>query len=120
VNFIKRNKRFNFKEFNEEWNRKGNYSYAIQFKDKNRALETEMYLLGMGFEIRFVERSNMWEHHARKNFNLRICPRKKYFYRSAHIVSEPERYNNVYKGHYFDNFCFRFVIIEKKLNKKAV
>ena len=111
MDFIKQNIKPNFKEFNDEWARAGNYSYSVQFRDKAKAKNLETYFRGLGFKERASE--CYWDHKLRKNFNLKICPRQKYFYRITKVISVPSRYKNVYEGHYFDDFCFKFIITEK-------
>ncbi len=110
----KSNKKFSFKEFNQEWSDAGNFSYTINFKNKEMAFTIEEYLRGFGFVCNSYVPFVNWHHKLRKNFSLRVSPRRKSYSRSNKIgQSSKKKYRNVYTEDYFKYFCFKFVIIEK-------
>lgn len=111
---VKTGRILNFKEFNDDWAMAGNFAYSIQFRNKKRALEIESYLVGLGFFKKTNgEFSPNWNNKLRKNFTLKVYPKQKGFLRTSKVISQTNRYKRIYKGECFNNFCFKFVIIEK-------
>jgi len=113
MSFFKQHKKLNFKEFNEEWARAGNFAYTIQFRNKMNAFDMEGYLIGLGFQNDLSHEYIEWYHHLRKNFILRVVPKQKRFFRTKTKRSNPAKFKNVYTEDYFYNFNFKFVIFEK-------
>jgi hypothetical protein len=100
--------------FNIFFNERNKRSYLVQSFDKDKALTLESYLIGCGFKVKYSRNHAEWNHHARKNFNLRIVLSEKKYYRTSQIVKLPHPYENVFDIAFFDDFCFRFVLVEKK------
>jgi hypothetical protein len=112
----KYNKKFSFKEFNQEWADSGNYSYVINFKNKEMAFEIEGYLKGFKFKSNSYMPYVNWHHKLRKNFSLRINPKLNTYHRSNKARNNSNViYRNVYTQDYFKYFCFKFVIVEKTI-----
>ena len=118
MDYIKEGNRLSFKEFNDWWAKKGNYTYLICSKNKEQIENLENHLKGLGYKFEVSHRNSAyWHHHSRKNFNIRVIPFLKKFYRTRDSNNFKQKYSNVYKIDFFYGMSFKFVLIEKHIVK---
>jgi hypothetical protein len=119
MSFIKTGHKLNFKEFNDYWAKKGNFTYLVCSKNIEKTLSLEEYLIGLGFIFKATPygKTPFFSHHSRKNFNIRVAPFSKIFYRTKDTNNFAQKYYNVYDIDFFKNCCFKYVLIEKHIEK---
>jgi len=122
MSFTKQHK-VNFKELLNQWTLKSPLAnhYTIHFKDKQKALELEEYLLGLNFTGKPRSQSDDknifvdWNNTRRKTFSIIIFPKLNSFMRTKRVTKNSRGYYNVLSGDSVEKFCFKFVMVEKAI-----
>jgi len=113
---ITKGHKYSFRDFNDMWDKAGNFAYTITFQNLRKAHELEEQLLKLGYQRSAYSAMINWGDGRRIRFYLRVAPRQKFFYRiNKKEITKTSYFKDRYTEDFFDSICFKFIMIEKSI-----